>query len=807
MSEYHGAARADDLQVLKSPVSGQIIQLVISPQGDYLAIVTLHTVHIAVLPDSVNLTTQDGGPLKLKTFHLGPTTHVLEQPPIASVIWHPHGYMGRCLVTVTTDAIVRIWELNKSDRWSFSEPTLAVDLKKLADAVTSDDDVGASICGAPRVFSPDFVEMEVASACFGDIGGEGRADWASLTLWVAMKAGDVYALCPLLPSKWQASLSLVNAICTSVLAEADDINTTEGETISVKQRLQWITEVGNQEGIVDAMGSVLNRTEAYSRPSKPGAVPQLQGPFLFTPDLDDDADLVDIHAVGAVAQAGDMLSLDDWDAAAEEEVLSVPLLCLSTTSGKIHICTTFEPVQAKWLPPMVSVYVFLALHTLTRSCAIQDMPQDRDDDLPTLLTLETIKISSPTDSNEAYYPVFTADAVSRYNLYITDKTAVFSLSLSSLARRLEEELSGIEEAGTDFRINLFLDGIRPAIQHLVCLPREQQDRSHSSPSLASCIVLQDSDIGYFVLTTDEGQPHAVTLLEPESIMHNGDSSVNQSLGAGSTDHVIPESRSAYQPPQVFWSGSALPSFTETRLPPRYKRLMKDEIKLSPAMLEIMTEAHRILSHETHQLGLAAADLFRRCERLRDEFTDQIRRTDEVAKRIEGVVGDDEDEEPASEEEFIGDSKLERRLESAKSKQREISSRHEKLKIMVQRLGGRDLSDQERAWLNEVRKLEKSVMHEGDHAGREGDDESTPAWKRLEEVKRLKDEMVSQARGTASEDEPDDNEERHGRGANAVKVPSEFRKEKVAQVMELLDRETALVEATTERLNRLSMQAF
>jgi nucleoporin NUP82 len=70
-------ANSQSYRLLKTPVASQIKQLVVSPHGDYLAILTEHTVHIAVLPDSSHLSVQDASPLRIKTFQLGPTAHVL----------------------------------------------------------------------------------------------------------------------------------------------------------------------------------------------------------------------------------------------------------------------------------------------------------------------------------------------------------------------------------------------------------------------------------------------------------------------------------------------------------------------------------------------------------------------------------------------------------------------------------------------------------------------------------------------------------------------------------------------------------
>ena len=93
-------------QTIKTQVADDIRQLVISPNGNYLAILTTHTVHIAILPEPALLTAADTSPMKLKSYTLGPTTHVTSQAGVASALWHPLGVNGTCLVTVTVDAVV-----------------------------------------------------------------------------------------------------------------------------------------------------------------------------------------------------------------------------------------------------------------------------------------------------------------------------------------------------------------------------------------------------------------------------------------------------------------------------------------------------------------------------------------------------------------------------------------------------------------------------------------------------------------------------------------------------------------------------
>ncbi|KAL9065152.1 MAG: hypothetical protein Q9157_007568, partial [Trypethelium eluteriae] len=100
-------------------------------------------------------------------------------------------------------------------------------------------------------------------------------------------------------------------------------------------------------------------------------------------------------------------------------------------------------------------------------------------------------------------------------------------------------------------------------------------------------------------------------------------------------------------------------------------------------------------------------------------------------------------------------------------------------------------------------------------GGEGGDEDveTGLMDRFEEVQRLTKELVVQAREAVgdkatpenrptSEDRGEEANERNGVG-----VAPAFRKAKVTEVEEMLERESALVEATMEKLDRLRLQSL
>ena len=167
-------------------------------------------------------------------------------------------------------------------------------------------------------------------------------------------------------------------------------------------------------------------------------------------------------------------------------------------------------------------------------------------------------------------------------------------------------------------------------------------------------------------------------------------------------------RSAYQPPEILWAKSSLANFIDTHIPNRYKKVMKEEIRLSGATLDVMTEAHRFLSKETHLLGLAAADLFRRCERLQEEFRDQIKRADEVALRIEQLNDDDADVVEKSDE-AKGAAKIASRIQNATERHRELTKRHEALRRKLAKLAGKELSHEEQAFSAEVDKMAALIL--------------------------------------------------------------------------------------------------
>lgn len=770
-----------------------------SPDGKYMAVLTNHTVHIAVLPDPSHLTADDTSIMRLKTFTLGPTTHVTTQSAVASALWHPLGVNGQCIVTVTEDAVVRVWELSVTDRWSFDKPTLAIDLKRLADGVTADQDFGPSVSGRSNGFSPDSFEMEVASACFG---GRGSGEWSPMTLWIAMREGDVYALCPLLPEKWSPPSTLVPSLSCSIVAKVaameDDINVPEHTQLLSQQQLQWMSDLDNQDPLPGEALPGEYPGDIYTRPAKPGRIPRLQGPFDLElgPDEDDEREtlLSDIFVIGAKVD-GDELMLGEDDELeleeAEQEGLSIGVVCLLTSSGRIIVCLDSDGVEAQWLP--------------TRNSAMRGRKDDAD--YPALLTYQVVETLRPREVNEESWPMFSPDVTSRYSFFVTHTSSVTFISLSPWIFRLESELQGKGEIGANLRIDLLATAQSSTRERLIT------HHSSSDPQpypLAASTLIRDPDLGYFLLTATAHEALALSLEVPDAQYRARHFSSGSETSETDQPLLLCAPRPVYQPPHAFEANSAAPSLLSRLRHSKYKRLIQEPIRLSPATLNVMTDAHTVLGDETHRLSTAAAELFRRCEQLQVDLREQIARANEVASRVEAVVGDDvEDQNTPG-----GNEGLELRIKRAEGRQKELTERLDKMRKKITKNMNRPLSDKEAAWVAEVGTLSPAVLKEtpessssvSDHAlstrrRRNPAGQSKQPWLRYQEVQELKEELLESARRVVDAEEATV----EGRTQRErIRVPVDVRRMKVAEVWGLLDRETALVEAARARLEKMSM---
>ncbi|KAF1988926.1 hypothetical protein K402DRAFT_452656 [Aulographum hederae CBS 113979] len=769
----------DNYKTLKIQLPGPITQLSMSPQGVYLAVSTSHTVHVLILPELNSLQDQKTlDTVKMRAPQLGHVIHVRENASLASLVWHPLGPSDSALVTVSKDSVVRLWELNGNDKSSFDQPTLAIDLKKLASATTQGNHQFApsTKLGVFKGFSIDSVEMAVASACFGGKGVAGEYPWASMTLWVAMTCGDIYALCPLLPTKWSPALGQIDLLST--LMETKEVGSADDEMQSgkaadvLKGQQQFMKGIHGAEPAVSVHAG-FGPVEIYGRPKHPGSIPKLQGPFQYSDDDDWDGDLTDLYVMDLQTRAHYEEGLQSEDGSdfdeeeQDEDPLSTSLVWVLSSGSQLHLYLSLEGVQAEWLPPSSRENI-------------------SNHEIPGLALVETIQLSPDQDNAPVVLPTFVPDAFLGHTFFVNHGCGISYVSAKSFVRGLKAELADPEDAGAAFRLNVFLEDTKIHIEHPVPIAPDQ--RASDSSIGSGCIVLYDDYLGYMLLTTVTGYPTSLTFDSPSWTLDEGES-------GSLAESYQPQVRASYQQPAEFFQATELQKLTSDNKQGSYRiRGGREEIRLSPATLEVMTEAHRILSSETYRLGIAAADLFRRCKRLQDEFQVQIEHVEDVRERIDSITGEDEDDY-GEEEALFGKSKIEKRIQVAYSRQDELHERHKTLREKLAKLGALDMSDKEKAFGKEIRGLEETVLGSGE----EEDEAATKCLlQRLQEVKRIAADLVVQAKEVA---EGDDVVQMGG----AVKVPRNMREERVSLVMDKLERNTAMVDMTAERLESLRLQ--
>ncbi|KAF2104200.1 hypothetical protein NA57DRAFT_30977 [Rhizodiscina lignyota] len=789
--------------ILRPQVSGQIIQLVMSPREDYLAILTPHTVHIAILPDSTDLTARGGDTMRPKTYQIGPTAHVSENKPVAAALWHPLGERGNCLVTVTEDGIVRLWEVYENDRSSFSEATLAFDLKKLANAASEEENLSRSISryDQGKNFTPDSFEMEVASACFGGSGRYGEAPWASMTLWIAMKGGDVYALCPLLPSKWQPPSSMVPALSLALKAKVQE-QESEGDSWSqedhytVDMQAKWIQDIESQDPLLSSTMTAFGNAAVYKRPSRPGPVPKLQGPFLIEPEVDTDFELTDIIVTGLKAEKQDKELADEFDEPdfQEEQQGAGSVVCLLSSSANVIVCLDLDGIEAEWLPQRSS-------SSSSRRFQLEECTQS-------LLLLDAISLIS-NSTVQVCTPAFTADINNNYSFFVTHDLGVSFVSLSSWLDRLVEEMTDGSDKPSDFRVNLLVAEDRYLLEHPISFSQTVESSPAANPAVA--VVIEDSDIGYVLIASANNQPYACIFDTPNSLAladDLGDLAItHDELPASARE--LAEPRPYYQTNQAFYSDLQIPFFIDRGVPERHRRIPNEEIRLSEAASNIMSDAHNIALADTDLLLDAVSELFRWSERTIGQWREVVQKAAEVNMRIDHVIGNSAQDEDFEDRGRDGNEEMdeggmtreviERRLDVVRRRRDELLRRYEDVKRKMRGVSAKELSEKEKAWIDEVQSTARDVGEdlESEESGRNAAE--TKLTRRLEDAKKLAEELVAQGRDVAAQAASDLERSRE------IKVPDALRRQGVQRVMDLLERENALVERVGERVEELTVR--
>ncbi|RPA90664.1 hypothetical protein L873DRAFT_1848718 [Choiromyces venosus 120613-1] len=770
--EYKVCARMLDLPGLDF----EIHQLEISRDGFLLAIVGEKELAVCVLP-AEGLARVDDAKLRVPAFYMvGPNYHNAEKGSrIVRAIWHPLGVEGASLVVLTSESVVRTYDFTIGQDFTFEIPDQTLDLYTLSGRTRHNGG-----------FFADEEEMEAASCCFGD----GHQGWRPFTLYILMRGGDIYALTPVVPSRWKAPREYLQSLSLDInwgLENLEDDVTME-EKLVLRQQTKWINDVLNQEANIGAVyaGSAISPRKKAStclvRPGVVGATPQLQGPFLFQP-------------------APQEISTDEYGCDIFHiESDPVGVIGILFSNGKVDICLEPESLKAKWVDKRI------------KRKGVGEEPDQPPQGLPIISGYETIDLGfSPRSSSSTIsWPVFSRDPQSNQVWYINHNLGVATISMKTWLSKLATVLDGDED--DDF----IAKSMEKNPQSTIYKPIQNTNKPHSlARPIIGSIAIYEAYLGYLLIAATKVNSQSVEFEDTQGRASGVDSPASsktiRSPAQQSTLPPPPKPLTHYRghqrrpslltPHFTFPPELTTPSVLHSLLKPtnpQHKKLLTSPIHFTTETNALLRAARDTLKTEYDRIMEIAQEMYDRAATQRIEFRKQlesIHRAGETLNRLES-------------------RNVRARLERFLTRQEELQARaDEVLKILIVKneLG---VSDAEKKWFKEVAKVEEKIGSSHPADGQDGDgdgdeeEDSTTLTGRKKIVARLAGELCPLV------DEHGNNASAGPEGRRRMKmvvgrgddVPEEVRVGKLRILKELLEREDALVKATRKRLEGLELEA-
>ncbi|PKI85212.1 hypothetical protein MVES1_001181 [Malassezia vespertilionis] len=377
LSDERGEALA--YKVLTDPLLDfTICQVLVNPTGKLLAVVGKYSIVLFALPRRGYMK-QVGARVRTKAVRIGAYYHDSHGcGPIAQCAWHLLGREGASLVVLTEDAILREYDVGRDA----DEPQQTIACLPSASALhtramfSADDDDGA--CAVAFAFGND----DAASWTMRDADSstDGSASpmpsWALLSVFVLMRNGDVWCICPFMPKYASMPRVFVESLAA---CEAQD----GAETCPMRAR--YLHDLCRQFSHATEAAELSTTTGDVSFASCPEHAAMLdvvspasvahrvmpQGPFLLRPapvELNDDVAPVasGLFFAQIRAQAASTAPLD---------------ICgIAFCDGSIQLCILAEPTVPRWAtqtaaePPTLVVYESIDLG-LDKHCAYTQLQE------------------------------------------------------------------------------------------------------------------------------------------------------------------------------------------------------------------------------------------------------------------------------------------------------------------------------------------------------------------------------------------------------------------------------------------------
>lgn len=487
---------APGYKVLDSDALDFAIQSVhVNPTGKLLVVVGTHTLALVILPRRGYMK-QIGARVPVKAVRIGAFYHAPHgTSAIAQCRWHPLGTEGASLVVLTEDAIVREYDVahdvdEPRQTIAVLPPTRSAPSKWSAD---DDDEHCAVSCafgrdiGESRALAPAVHEDDSL-----DTGATYMPTWLPYTLFVLMRSGDVYVVCPFLPHHAMLSRSAVQALAKT---EAQHART---------RTLKYLAEILRQmptssvraspapDLTLDDEASPPLEAVAITAPSSVAHRVAVQGPCFLRPsprELDDEY----------TSQACDL-----WvgQIRADETRARLDVLAIAARDGSLHLGLLAAPITPAWArstaPPTIAVH----------ECVDLALPG------PQAALLAANHVSLVEDP---LYPD---------TIYATHLYGMHALSLRSWTAPLLDALAHNDKQALQQTVQ---DGVPTDVACVVRMPADE------AAGIAGALVLNDVYLSYtLVVLTADGQ-----LAARELVLHPG--------ASAPAHEPVPDAERTYRP--------------------------------------------------------------------------------------------------------------------------------------------------------------------------------------------------------------------------------------------------------------------
>ncbi|KAH6584107.1 hypothetical protein BASA50_000584 [Batrachochytrium salamandrivorans] len=343
-------------------------QMQLSPSGRVLALAGDRQILVAILPVTIKSAVRS---LECRTHFIGDMIHSVDLVNrVSKILWHPLSETGTHLVVLSSNAVLRIYDVASSSR----DPEQTIPFG----STSSDYDIYAAPRTNKHRFGSEIDDSDAVSFCFGvDVAAVGSNTngsssapalsvslWSPFTIYALMRNGDIVALCPVTPSRMRVPYSLIAQLKADTEIEwgCSDATLTS-EQSEIYWRMKWIQDMMDQMQVPHGEGGdghYSGSSDMIFKCVPPRSMARWtlapRGPYLIQPALP-------MHA---------------FDAACD-------ILCLSTGVGIVLVVASEGGV----------VHILLELDSSIPKWCLDESnsAEGYTDDLPILAVLETVNLA------------------------------------------------------------------------------------------------------------------------------------------------------------------------------------------------------------------------------------------------------------------------------------------------------------------------------------------------------------------------------------------------------------------------------